>query len=228
MSDASPGEGWWQAADGRWYPPELRPAQHLMRDPSGATILVSPDQPRIDEDHDDGAGSTGTPPAPHEEVGGSIHSHADLYLGRPAGKQNRPAAWTALAGAVVILVGALLPWATRSPAVGVSDLGWRDASGEFGAGLYVGLLAVTVMTVAVRCMAGSYGRGWRLSLVGLALGCVAVVAVEAVRIQQAVSEVKDVTRGQVELSFGPGLIVVVFGALVVLGAAAAYRVGPAD
>jgi hypothetical protein len=226
MSDMSPGEGWWQAADGRWYPPELSPAQRLMRDPSGATILESPNQQRTDEGDD--AGAAGTLPAPHEEVGGSIHSHADLYLGRPAGTQNRPAAWTALAGAVVILVGALLPWAIRSPSLGVSDLGWRDASGEFGAGLYVALLAVTVMTVAVRCMAGSYGRGWRLSLVGLALGCVAVVAVEAVRIQQAVSEVKDVTRGQVELSFGPGPIVVVFGALVVLGAAAAYRVGPAD
>ncbi len=26
MSDSSPGPGWWQASDGKWYPPELHPA----------------------------------------------------------------------------------------------------------------------------------------------------------------------------------------------------------
>src|SRR5882757_5404961 len=25
MSDGSPGEGWWQASDGQWYPPDQHP-----------------------------------------------------------------------------------------------------------------------------------------------------------------------------------------------------------
>ena len=220
MSDVRPGEGWWQATDGRWYPPELLPDQHLVRDRTGATVLTRPAPP---------TGATAraaAPPASHEDVGGAIDSHTELYLGRPDGLQNRPAAWLALAGATMILLGAILPWATRTIAVGgETELGWRDAGGELGAGFYVALLAVTVMTVSVRCMAGSYSREWRMALVGLATTTVVLAAVEAVRIFQAIDEVKHLTRGNVSLAPGPGLALVVVGSLVVLAGAASYRVG---
>jgi hypothetical protein len=219
MSDVSPGAGWWQAADGRWYPPELRPGQHLARQESGATILVRPDEAAAHP------GATSSDGRAHESVGGAIESHTELYLGRPAGLQNRPAAWFALLGAVVMVGGALLPWAVRSTAAGAADLGWRDAVGEPGAGFYVLLLAITVMTVSVRCMAGSYSRGWRAALVLLSVGSMVLAAVEAARIQHAISEVAELSRGAVSLSFGPGLLVTAFGAAVVLVAAGAYRVG---
>ena len=231
MSDVRPGHGWWQAADGKWYPPELRPSQQLIRDRRGATLLVGPDTERHRSEPRNGAGAEGDAPVrtSREDVGGAIDSHTQLYLGRPAGRQNRPAAWFALAGAVVMLVGALLPWASRSMAVGDStSLGWRDAGGEFGGGVYIVLLAITVMTVSVRCMAGSYSRGWRAALVGLASAAIALAVVEAVRIYQAIGEVDDLARGNVTLSFGPGLVVVILGSLVVLVAAAAYRVGSPD
>ena len=220
MSDISPGPDWWQASDGRWYPPELRPTQALVKQRSGATILERAD------DRDSGGVA---PPGGHEEIGGPIHEHTALYLGRPAGQQNRPAAWLALGGAVVMLAGALLPWAVRDLAVGSSTaLGWRDASGELGSGFFLMLLAITVVTVSVRCMAGSYSLAWRSTLVALAMGGIGLAAVEAWRIQEAIVEVADLTRGNAALSFGPGLPVVVLGALVVLVAAGAYRVGSPD
>ena len=224
MSDVSPGPDWWQASDGRWYPPELRPTQTLVRQRSGATILV----PAGASDHHPDGGEE-PPPSGHDQVGGPIHEHSDLYLGRPAGLQNRPAAWFALIGAFVMLLGALLPWATRELAVGGSvDLGWRDATGQMGGGFYLVLLAVTVVTVSVRCMAGYYSRAWRAALVGLALAAIVLAGIEAVRIQQAITEVADLTRGNASLAFGPGLVVSVFGAMVVLVAAGAYRVGSPD
>jgi hypothetical protein len=34
MSDASPGEGWWQASDTKWYPPEPAPAPPAQANPA--------------------------------------------------------------------------------------------------------------------------------------------------------------------------------------------------
>lgn len=221
VSDPTPGTDWWQAADGRWYPPELKPSHRLVRDARGATVLVGPDgAPEAAPD------ASAESEAPLDDVGGAIDRHTELYLGRPAGTQNRPAAWLALFGAMVMAVGGLLPWATRSFAVGGAEpLGWRDATGELSGGLYVVLLAVTVMTISVRCMAGSYSRGWRAALVGLAGTGLVVAAVESARVLSAVDEVSNLTRGSVSLSFGPGLAVVALGAIIVLVGAGAYRVG---
>lgn len=227
MSDVNPGAGWWQATDGRWYPPELKPAKHLSHQSSGATVLVDVDGDNADTQEVDAGSSDAqaTPRRSSESVGGAIDSHTELYLGRPAGLQNRPAAWFALLGALVMVGGCLLPWAQKATVEGVVELGWRDAAGEPGGGVYMLLLAITVMTIAVRCMAGSYSRGWRAALVALAGGSIGLAAVEAVRVQQAIDEVAELSRGLVDLSFGPGLLVCAVGASVVLMAAGAYRVG---
>lgn len=220
MSDVNPGTGWWQATDGRWYPPELKPTRHLARQDTGATVLVDleptaePDAPGASAEVD-----------ASERVGGAIESHTELYLGRPAGLQNRPAAWFALLGALVMVAGALLPWAEKATATGGADLGWRDADGDPGGGFFVLLLAITVMTISVRCMAGSYSRGWRAALVALATASLGLLTVEAIRVQTAIDEVAELSRGAVALAFGPGLLVAAVGAAVVLIAAGAYRVG---
>ncbi len=49
MSDTSQGPGWWQASDGKWYPPDLYPADHPR-----------PDEPASDSAPD--AESSGGPP----------------------------------------------------------------------------------------------------------------------------------------------------------------------
>src|SRR5690606_34983286 len=105
--------------------------------------------------------------------------------------QNRPAAWFALLGAMVMGGGALLPWAQKATIVGAGHLGWRDAAGNPGGGFFLLLLAITVMTISVRCMAGSYSRGWRAALVALAVASLGLLSVEAVRVQQAISEVAE-------------------------------------
>ncbi|MGY6500559.1 MAG: hypothetical protein ACXIVQ_06705 [Acidimicrobiales bacterium] len=216
MSDVNPGPGWWQAIDGRWYPPELEPGQQLVRDERGATILVG-GPTEVDER------------AAHDVVGGSIEEHTELILGRPAGQQNRPAAWGALIGALLLGVGALLPWAVRAPdTLANTSLGWRDANGQPGSAVFVALMAVTVVTIAVRCMAGSHRELWRLALLILGLGAATLAIAEALRIVEAIDEVSTLTRGRADISFGPGIPVVVLGAVVVAAAAGAYRVGSPD
>lgn len=42
VSDTSPGEGWWQASDGKWYPPEASPASTLPPAPSPPPAAASP------------------------------------------------------------------------------------------------------------------------------------------------------------------------------------------
>lgn len=213
----NPGPGWWQAIDGRWYPPELEPGHQLVRDERGATILVggpSDEEPASD--------------AP-DEVGGAIEEHTELVLGRPAGQQNRPAAWTALVGAVLLVVGALLPWAVREPdTLAPTVLGWRDANGQPGSAVFIAMMGVTVVTIAVRCMAGSHREFWRLALLVLGLGAATLGIAEALQIQEAIDEVAALTRGSASISFGPGIPVVVLGAGFVAVAAGAYRVGSSD
>lgn len=40
MSDASQGPGWWQAADGKWYPPESAPGAQPPPPPGGGTDVI--------------------------------------------------------------------------------------------------------------------------------------------------------------------------------------------
>jgi hypothetical protein len=40
MSDRPMGEGWWQASDSRWYPPDQRPGASLPPPPGGGASAV--------------------------------------------------------------------------------------------------------------------------------------------------------------------------------------------
>ena len=45
MSDASQGPGWWQASDGKWYPPEQAPGAQPTTPPAGAAPGIPPQGP---------------------------------------------------------------------------------------------------------------------------------------------------------------------------------------
>src|ERR1700734_556463 len=45
MSDRAQGPGWWQASDGRWYPPESHPDVRLPPAPVGAAHEPGPALP---------------------------------------------------------------------------------------------------------------------------------------------------------------------------------------
>src|SRR5664280_498213 len=47
MSDVSQGEGWWQASDGKWYPPEQQPNDQLPTPPPQAAAESPGDQPGV-------------------------------------------------------------------------------------------------------------------------------------------------------------------------------------
>jgi hypothetical protein len=42
MSDVPQGSGWWQASDGKWYPPELRPGPETPPAPQQAQVTQPP------------------------------------------------------------------------------------------------------------------------------------------------------------------------------------------
>ena len=44
VSDTSQGDGWWQAADGKWYPPEQHPSAHAPPPPSQQPAVPPPPQ----------------------------------------------------------------------------------------------------------------------------------------------------------------------------------------
>src|ERR1700683_3506192 len=45
MSDEAQGPGWWQASDGRWYPPESHPHALLPPPPVGESYGQGPSHP---------------------------------------------------------------------------------------------------------------------------------------------------------------------------------------
>ena len=47
MSDASQGEGWWQASDGKWYPPETHPNFAAATPPMGTATHVTAAKPNL-------------------------------------------------------------------------------------------------------------------------------------------------------------------------------------
>jgi hypothetical protein len=100
MSDQSQGEDWWQAADGKWYPPE----QHPNFDP-GATQAMQ-QQP---------AGPPPTqampPAAPMPPPGGPVGPPPGGPIGPPPGaRPNNNAKWIALGvvAALIIAIAAFL------------------------------------------------------------------------------------------------------------------------
>ena len=87
MSDTSQGPGWWEASDGKWYPPESHPDNVDSATSPGA----APGAPA------DPSESLGPPPGAPAETPGPV---------RPAGPKSPPsrATWFVLAAIAIVLV----------------------------------------------------------------------------------------------------------------------------
>ncbi|MEQ8717768.1 MAG: FxLYD domain-containing protein [Acidimicrobiales bacterium] len=70
MSDTSQGEGWWQASDGQWYPPESHP-DYLPPPPTESTLPPPPASAAVPS----------PPPAADGSTGGNGLAVAALVLG---------------------------------------------------------------------------------------------------------------------------------------------------
>jgi len=100
VSDASGGSGWWQASDGRWYPPELHPARLAA---SGPDQRATPEAGAAD------AGAVTPTPSARS-------SRLDVLT-------RIPSSTAAVLLAVVLVVGGIVMAATAS------SLGSTDGSG---------------------------------------------------------------------------------------------------
>jgi hypothetical protein len=114
MSDQSGGPGWWQASDGKWYPPEARPGP------------VPP-----------------PPPVPQQ---------ATLTI--PSRERGE---WLALGGAVLLILGSFMKWATA---------GFVSVSGTDGDG-WITIIAGGI--AAWYCWKQRYLAAGIASAVGLAV-----------------------------------------------------------
>lgn len=203
MSDASQGAGWWQASDGKWYPPESRPdAAPPPPPPSAPTASSLPPPPPV-------AAAAAPPPAAPPSAPGWPPAP-----GPAGGPPPPPGATTgfstfqklALAGAAVAAVGSLLPWASVS-----SVFGTISKSGMDGDGVITLVLAVAAGALVLTRKAP-----------GVVIALMALIGVVAVIDIADVSRLADDT-GFAEVSVGFGLWLVAIGAVLGLVGSIQHR-----
>jgi hypothetical protein len=100
VSDASQGPGWWQASDGKWYPPESHPS--AMTNPAPAdpwAASASPTDPTTPTGPTTPAGPTnpttptapGVGPDPRDQAGYAQPGSAQVPYGQAPGQASGPA-----------------------------------------------------------------------------------------------------------------------------------------
>lgn len=146
----------------------------------------------------------------------------------PASGRRRAASLLAMAGAVVVTVATILPWATTLTAVSrATRTGWVAPSGEVRWGVPLSLVAVVTVVCQLVLLVGV--RRERVGF-GIALGAAIAAAGMAALSMFALADAGRVrVDGAVELGVGPflgvsGALVAVVGSALVVVAHPAARV----
>jgi hypothetical protein len=122
MSDTSQGDGWWQASDGKWYPPHLHPDYRVPAPPPTSAPQTPP------------APTTATPPtqpAPATPVSGPAVAFA---------KSIGTTTWVMLGGGLLVVLGSFTTWVTAS--VGLFSVSENGTSGDGKFTLILAILAI--------------------------------------------------------------------------------------
>lgn len=192
MSDTWQGDGWWQASDGKWYPPQPQPQP---QPPVGAAARVGPGYWKAKDGlwYAEGVDAPGQP-YPFKKTG------TKQMLLDATSSTSAPTMFTAaLVGAVVIVVGALLPWVTVSTAFGTISVSGTEGDGVIT--LVCGVIAAALLVL---------GRGRKTAaiLAMLVGGLVAAVGLyDLVNVSAAAADVNGLARA----SAGVGLWVTLVG-----------------
>ena len=164
MSDVSQGHGWWQASDGKWYPPE----QH----PNAAPAAPPPPSPGSWAPADQGWG-THMPPAGQPGAYGAPYQQPAPAGPPPQQQKSNKGLWIGLAAVVIIpIVGvwgciALVREGTEAAVTGAADavgdavdegLNSNDATAEGGGEAGTEEDPLPVGTEA------DLGNGWRVTV----------------------------------------------------------------
>lgn len=164
---------------------------------------------------------------PLEEVGGPIQPTPTVYFGRPPGTENRRAGAAALVGSGLMLVAAFVPWATRSPeTLGATTLGWRDASGGWGPGVWMLLLALVGFGLAIGALTGSNAQALQIGDAALGLVVVTIAVLELLRIRDAAGQVAELSDDRASLSPSWGIACALVGGGLLVAASFLHRSTP--
>lgn len=213
------GYGWWQAADGQWYPPEQHPS-HDPNDSSSYGWWQAADgnsyPPNRHPDYRAAPSAASAPPTmpppspgsspPAPAGGGGSSSGGTSGL---AAKGLTPTMIGVLVAAVLIVIGSVMPWATIDLGFVSQSIGGLDGDG-----------GITLVLALVTAVLAYLSKGRKT---GLAIGAVVAAAISALI---AVIDIADVSSlgGAGDLgidtgvSVGIGLWLVLIASLGAVGA----------
>jgi len=201
MSDTAQGPGWWQASDGRWYPPSGPPAPAERRRPSrlpwvlvllALAFWIAP--PVIAT-----VLNWGPEGDPEGEVLGTLLAFAWLFLFIPVGVGLMVAAW--------LVHRRTRLWALVEPGSPQRRVGGGCLSSA------VPLAAVGVLTVGLWAL--SLEHDWR---VGLLAAAPSVAAVVVAVVDRHAAQRAGAPRSWDLLALGIGTVTLLWFVAVVLGA----------
>lgn len=187
VSESPQGPGWWVASDGRYYPPEQHPSyrQHMAAQHAAAQY------------------------APSQQTAGQLQVR-EAKLASPAG----PMFTAGLVSAAVVVVGALLPWATVSTAFGTVSVNGTEGDGVLTLG--GGVVAAALLL---------FGRGRKGAAVVAAIVGMLVTLVGVYDLANVSSAAAEAANQFARGSAGAGLWLTVVGggAMTLCSAVAAAR-----
>jgi hypothetical protein len=202
MSDVSQGPGWWQASDGKWYPPELHP--HYAPPPPPAAATQPP--PSAPAAPNWGQPPSGPPPSGPE----SPTTPPATGAGRSLGSTKLLPGLVIGAGALLIL-GSLLPWATVS-----SRFGSISVDGTSGDGKITLILGVVALAMGVVLLQRKISTGWLVGTGVVFLAALGITIKDASDVSSVPNPVAELVGVHVGFGLWLGMIASIVGAVAIV------------
>lgn len=203
MSDVSQGPGWWQASDGKWYPPQQQPgpapqqqAPQGFAGPPGAGPAGAGPQ-----------GFGGPPGASPQGFAGPPGAGGPPGFGgqpgfAPAQTGGNPMGWGVVGSAVLLVIAAFLPWASL---FGITVNG---TDGDGGITIFLALVA-GIMGV----LAALQGKRWA-AITAIVFGVLSFLVGLLNILDVSGTDIADTSIGiGLWLTALAGLLIIVFGVL---------------
>lgn len=216
------GYGWWQAADGQWYPPEQHPS-HDPNDSSSYGWWQAADGNSYPPNrHPEYRAAPTTPSAasapPTMPPPSMASSAPPAAPGAPSGsggmsglaaKGITPTILGMLVAAVLIVIGSVLPWATIDLGFISQSIGGLDGDG-----------GITLVLALVAGVLAYFSKGRKI---GFAIGAVVAAAISALIAVIDIADVSSLGGGgdlgiDSGISVGIGLWLVLIASLAAVGA----------
>lgn len=203
MSDVSQGPGWWQASDGKWYPPQQAPGaapQGFAGQPSGGPGGFGGPPGGgpggFGGPPGGGPGGFGGPAGGPPGFGGPAGLPGQAAYGAPASGGNA-AGWGVVAGAGLLVISAFLPWASIEGLITVNG-----TDGDGGITIVFAIIAAIMGIVAAL-----KGKRWA-GITAIVFGLLSFLV--------GLLNLLDVNGQVIEISPGIGLFLTMLAGIIIL------------